>query len=170
MTIDPDAAGPSISRAQTPAELASARELMREYAERLAVDLCFQQFDVELERLGEMYGPPGGVLLIARLGAIPVGCVGLRALSAELCEMKRLYIRAAARGGGLGRRLATTVIAQARELGYRRMVLDTLAPMHEARSLYAALGFRECLPYYDNPLPGAIYMALDLATAVAPAR
>jgi ribosomal protein S18 acetylase RimI-like enzyme len=157
-----------IAPARTESEFALARGLFEEYAARLGVDLCFQGFSAELTVLDEMYAPPTGCLLLAWLGDAavgdaPVGCAGVRKLSGELCEMKRLYVRNEFRGLAIGRRLAVQLLAQARELGYRRMVLDTLEGMSEARRLYASLGFRECASYYDNPLAGVKYMELDLA-------
>jgi putative acetyltransferase len=156
---------PRIARARTGSEFAIARGLFEEYAARLGVDLCLQGFSAELTRLDAMYAPPAGCLLLAWLGDEAVGCAGLRRLSASVCEMKRLYVRDRVRGRGFGRQLAAQLLAQARELGYRSMVLDTLAGMREARGLYESLGFRACGPYYENPLPGVVYMGLDLGPA-----
>jgi GNAT superfamily N-acetyltransferase len=145
------------------ADFAAARGLFREYAAGLGVDLCFQEFESELDRLPEMYGAPGGCLFVARAGERLVGCGALRRLGAgEVCEMKRLYVRAEARGTGLGRILAESLIAKARGLGYALMRLDTLAHMTAARQLYRSLGFVEIAAYYDNPLPQVVYMELDL--------
>jgi putative acetyltransferase len=159
----------TLAQAQSHAEFDSARTLFIEYADRLGVDLCFQGFASELQMLNTMYGPPGGRLILARQGEEYVGCVGVRRVSNEVCEMKRLYVRDAARGSGLGRRLAEASLDAGRALGYQRIVLDTLAPMSAARDLYATLGFKEIAPYYDNPIEGAIYMALELSAGRPPA-
>ena len=109
--------------------------------------------------------PPDGRLFLAKRGDALAGSIALRRLDGESGEVKRLYVRPAYRGLGLGPMLARAVIDAARAIGYRRLVLDTLADMTAARALYQALGFREIGPYYENPLPGAIYMALELAPA-----
>jgi ribosomal protein S18 acetylase RimI-like enzyme len=154
----------AIQPAQWPADRDLVGGLFREYIASLGVDLAFQEVDVELVGLPGKYAKPGGEILIARAGnGDAIGCVALRPAAAEgACEMKRLYVRPAGRGQSLGRRLAEAVIALARAAGYRRMLLDTLAPMREAQALYASLGFKPIAPYYENPLPGARYMALDL--------
>ena len=153
-----------VTEAVRAAEFAVARVLFREYAAGLGVDLCFQGFDAELDLLPEMYGAPKGCLLLARSGEQVVGCGALRQLAAhETCEMKRLYVRAEARGIGLGRILAESLIAKGRSLGYAAMRLDTLAHMTAARELYRSLGFVETVAYYDNPLPNVVYMELDLS-------
>jgi GNAT superfamily N-acetyltransferase len=145
------------------AHFAAARVLFREYAAGLGVDLCFQGFEAELDSLPEMYGAPEGCLVLAHAGERPVGCGALRRLSAgEVCEMKRLYVRAEARGTGLGRILVENLIAKGRSLGYTLMRLDTLSHMSAARQLYRSLGFVEIAAYYDSPLPNAVYMQLDL--------
>ena len=158
----------SIRIAQTPADVVSARRLFGEYAASLGVDLCFQGFAGELAGLPGDYAAPRGRLLLARRGSIDVGCVALRPLRdaagapAGPGEIKRLYVHPAARGSGLGRALIEAVIEHARAIGYREIRLDTLATMDAARALYASLGFRECEPYCDTPIPGTSWMALRL--------
>jgi len=154
-----------IREARFPEDLALVRELFEEYAASLDVDLCFQDFGRELAELPGAYSPPRGCLLLADDGRRTVGCVALRPLAerdARAGEVKRLYLRPDVRGAGAGRALAEAVIARARRIGYRALKLDTLAAMTAARRLYASLGFRECAPYYVNPLPGVTYMELEL--------
>lgn len=153
-----------IVAAESAGDFSIARELFDEYAHELGVDLCFQNFASELANLGTMYSAPAGRLLLARGDEQIVGCVGVRRLSVSACEMKRLYVRAIARGLGIGRRLAMASIEAARELGYETMQLDTLSTMAAARDLYRSLGFGECAPYYANPLPEVRYMKLDLSS------
>ncbi|HME37444.1 MAG TPA: GNAT family N-acetyltransferase [Steroidobacteraceae bacterium] len=155
--------------AQTAVQFAAARSLIEEYAAQLGaamgVDLGFQNLAAELNQLAQMYGAPSGCLLLAGRNAEWVGCGALRRFSDEVCEMKRLYIKPSERGANLGRHLTERLVAKARSLGYRRMVLDTLEDMIAARSLYRSLGFRETQPYYYNPMPGVSYMELELGTA-----
>ena len=161
------AARVEILPARSADEIATVKTLFREYAGSLGVSLCFQGFDQELAEMPGAYAPPAGRLFLVHVNGQPAGCVGLRPLDGgdggkDRCEMKRLYLRPVCRGLGLGRRLAELIIADARAIGYRKLVLDTLADMTAARALYADLGFREIPAYYDNPLPGVLYAELDL--------
>lgn len=144
-------------------DIALARELFIEYQQWLGVDLCFQDFDRELASLPGAYAPPDGGLWLARVGGAVAGCVALRPIGDGLCEMKRLWLRPAYRGRGLGRRLAETCVAAARAAGHRAICLDTLGNMAAAHALYADLGFREIPAYYDNPLADVRYLRLELA-------
>ena len=157
-------------RLQTPDSPAlwdATRELFREYAEALQVDLCFQHFETELAQLPGDYAAPQGIVLLAFVDEQLAGCGAFRPLAdvdyANACEMKRLYVRRAFRRFGLGRLLAQALIDAATQAGYSAMLLDTLDEMEAARGLYASLGFEEVPPYYYNPLPGAHYLKVDLS-------
>ena len=152
--------------ADTPPLIDVARELFREYARSLHVDLCFQNFDEELASLPGEYSAPTGQLLLALVDGEPAACGAMRGLHdvdyANACEMKRLYVRPAFRRLGLGRLLAQALLDEARHAGYSAMLLDTLDEMEAARGLYAALGFEEIPPYYFNPVAGAHYLKAEL--------
>ena|SRR5205823_11671369 len=151
-------------QAQSPEEIEIARGLFREYAAGLKIDLCFQNFDQEVDGLPGDYAPPLGRLLLAIEGEQIAGCIALRPFGDDDCEMKRLYVRPEFRGQGLGKKLVTTLIDVARQTGYERMLLDTLpGKMEEAIALYRSLGFREIAPYYHNPVAGALFMELRLS-------
>ena len=152
----------------TRADLADVRRLFEEYAAALGFDLEFQEFERELRELPGDYGPPRGRLLLARAGTDVLGCVAIRPLEGNACEMKRLYVRPAHRGTGAGRTLAGAAIGAGRELGYVRMRLDTVPSMERARALYRSLGFHEIPPYRYNPIPGTAYMELELSGGPAP--
>ena len=143
----------------------AARALFREYADALGVDLCFQGFTEELATLPGKYAAPRGRLLLARCDGALAGCVALRPWEDDICEMKRLYVRPAFRGHGLGRQLVEAVLVEARQAGYLRMRLDTLASMHAAQALYRAFGFHPIPPYGQHPVPGTVFMELDLNQA-----
>jgi len=151
-----------ISEARWPDDRAIVEALFREYVASLAEDISFQNVDDELSSLPGKYARPTGVVLIARDGKEAAGAVAYRMAEPGVCEMKRLYVRPAFRGRDIGRELANELIDDARERGYRTMLLDTLASMAAARALYRDLGFVPVAPYYDNPLPGVMYMALEL--------
>jgi putative acetyltransferase len=149
--------------ATEPDDLAAARRLFRAYADWLAVDLCFQDFERELATLPGAYAPPQGRLLLAKIGGEAAGCVAMRPLEAGICEMKRLWVEPGFAGFGLGRELAVAIIEAARAAGYQRMRLDTIpARMPAAQHLYGALGFVEIAPYYHNPLDGVVMLELVL--------
>jgi ribosomal protein S18 acetylase RimI-like enzyme len=147
-------------------ELDQVRALLREYAGALPFALDFQGFEDELATLPGAYAPPRGALLAARDGDRLAGCVALRPIDDETCEMKRLYVRPEQRGSGLGRRLVEAIVDAARERGYRRMRLDTTPGMEAAQALYEELGFREIAPYAHNPVAGTRFLQLELAEAL----
>jgi len=149
-------------QAKSPEEIQEARELFAEYAAWLGLDLCFQNFDKELAHLPGDYSPPEGHLFLATETDQVAGCAALRKIGADVCEMKRLYVRSSQRGTGLGRRLAEESIGEARRLGYCAMRLDTLPGMEAAQALYERLGFRDVAPYTGNPVPGTRFLELDL--------
>ena len=146
----------------TTGEIQVVRELFDEYAVSIGIDLTFQDFEQELIHIADIYMPPEGALLLAEQDSIPAGCVGLRKIQDRRCEMKRLYVRPKFRGKGLGKALCSQIILKGRQLGYREMLLDTLSTMIDAQALYRLHGFRETVPYYNNPLPEAQYMKLTL--------
>jgi ribosomal protein S18 acetylase RimI-like enzyme len=152
-----------ITEASSPEQIAEIRALLIEYSQAIGVDLCFQNFQAELEGLPGAYASPTGRLLLAMVDDEVAGCIALRKLDDETCEMKRLYVRSNFRGHGLGRKLAERILKEARAIGYSRMLLDTLpGVMNSAIALYRTLGFIETAPYYFNPVEGTLYMQLDL--------
>jgi ribosomal protein S18 acetylase RimI-like enzyme len=153
----------SFVQAESPAQIAQARELFLEYAQSLGFSLCFQSFDRELAGLPGDYAPPAGRLLLAEIEGQLAGCVALHKLEDGICEMKRLYLRPQFRGKRLGRALADRIIAKARQIGYQRIRLDTVEPvMKDAVAMYRKVGFREIPPYRANPIDGVLYMELEL--------
>jgi len=153
----------TFAQPESPLKIAQARELFLEYAQSLGFSLCFQNFDNELAGLPGDYAPPEGRLLVAEFEGAIAGCVALHKLESGVCEMKRLYLRPQFRGSGLGRALAERIIAEAGQIGYRRMRLDTVEPaMKDAVGMYRKLGFKEVAAYCANPISGAMYMELEL--------
>jgi len=146
--------------------LEATRQLFQEYADQLGVDLCFQNFAEELRNLPGEYAAPRGGLLVASVNGVFAGCCALRPLDAadypNAAEMKRLYVRPAHRGFGLGRLLVEGILDAARQSGYDCVLLDTLDDMEAARALYEELGFEEVPPYYYNPIAGAHYLKVEL--------
>lgn len=144
----------------------AVRDLVREYAASLNVDLCFQDLEAELKSLPGQYAEPRGALRLAVVDGMPAGCCALRPLVnvdyANACEMKRLFVRARFRGMGIGRLLAESILEAARLAGYTCVLLDTLSDMETARAMYRDLGFAEIPPYYHNPIPGSHYLKVDL--------
>lgn len=151
-----------IAPAATAAELDTMRALMREYQKQLGVDLGYQGFESELAALPGVYSPPPGRLLLATTDDDPVGCVAFRSAGEGRAEMKRLYVRSAARGLGVGRALVERVVAEARAAGYDELVLDTLPSMGAAHRLYRQLGFREIPPYAVRAVEGTRYLGFRL--------
>lgn len=142
--------------------MSQARNLFREYASTIAVEACLGDFERELATLPGLYAPPSGRLLLAfeeSAGSTgePVACVGLRRFDRNVGEMKRLYVRSEMRGKGVGAQLVRSLIAEARSIGYERMVLDTLPTMEAAQKLYRTLGFREIPAYRKNPIPDSLF-------------
>lgn len=156
----------SLRPAQFPEDLQTVRQLFLEYQAGLGIDLCFQGFDAELAELPGAYAPPDGTLLLACVDGEAAGCCAMRPLyntdHLNACEMKRLFVRPAFRGFGLGRLLVERILSDGQLSGYTTMLLDTLSDMETARALYQEMGFVEVAPYYHNPIPGAHYLKVDL--------
>jgi N-acetylglutamate synthase-like GNAT family acetyltransferase len=154
-----------IRAAKFPQDMAEIVRIFRDYAEHVKVDLCFQDFDTEIATLPGKYAEPQGQVLLATSDERAVGCVALRPLSRSIGEMKRLFVRPAAQGTGLGRKLAVAICNEARAKGYTHLRLDTLPDMHAAQQLYFSLGFKPITAYTHNPIAGSIYMECDLIQA-----
>lgn len=163
---DPGTVAIDVRVALADSDLAAIRQLFIDYQSELGIDLCFQGFDEELATLPGIYAEPAGILLLATVDGAPAGCCAFRPLPntdhLDACEMKRLFVRRAYRGFGLGRMLVDQTMARAQIAGYTTMLLDTLNDMEAARALYEEVGFTEVAPYYHNPLPGAHYLKADL--------
>ena len=151
-----------VIHAETPDQIGTARSLFREYADWLAIDLSFQNFDEELAKLPGQYAPPDGRLVLALHGIETAGCVALRRFNDYACEMKRMWVRPQFRGEHTGGVLAEYVIVEARNIGYSEMLLDSLPSLTSALNLYKSLGFEVIAPYRYNPDPNAVFMRLRL--------
>lgn len=167
----------------TPEHIPIVRTLFQEYAAWMGFDFCFQGFEEELAALPGLYAPPAGCILLAMDNADPAGVVALRPLpyhlgsgcgqtqhgakvdGANVCEMKRLWVRKPFRGIGLGRRLAESIVSKGIEMGYESMVLDTLERLTSATAIYRSMGFEPIDAYYANPVEGVVYLRLSLAAA-----
>jgi putative acetyltransferase len=145
---------------ETNEDIARVRPLLEEYGRTLDVRSAAESVAYDIAELPGPYAPPHGALLLALVGNRTVGCVALRPLEGDVCEMKRLFVHPPYRGMGMGRALAIRIIDCARTTGYGIMRLDTLATMHAARGLYLSLGFHDIGPYTENPLPTADHMEL----------
>lgn len=152
----------NIRTVSSPEDIEITRELFRAYQTSLGIDLCFQNFESEMEQLPGKYTLPEGRLYLAFEDGQAVGCAGLRRIEEGVCELKRVYVHPAFRGQGIGRRLALQAVNDASEIGYERMRLDTLPSMRSARGLYRSLGFEPIAPYTNNPVEGAIFLELKL--------
>ena len=154
---------PEYVHANTPEQFAVARQLFTEYAAWLNVDLCFQNFDAELENLESIYVPPRGDLILCKIGDEYMGCVGIRLFSEEVAEMKRLYVKESTRKLGIGSRLVMEAERSAKDKGYKEIKLDTLNTMTTAVELYKKNGYKETGSYYHNPLTGVVYFSKRLS-------
>ena len=143
-------------------ELDEVRDIFIEYADFLQVDLCFQDFEKELQTLHEVYFPPKGCIVLAKVDKLVMGCVALKPIGEGVCEMKRLYVRPQARGKGLGKLLVEELINFATNAGYKTMKLDTISSLKEAIKLYQSKGFLKTKPYVYNPLSDVLYFELTL--------
>jgi putative acetyltransferase len=143
-------------------ELEEVRNIFIEYSEFLQIDLCFQNFEKELQTLHQVYSPPMGCIILAKQHNETVGCVALKPIDEGICEMKRLYVRPEVRGVGLGRKLVEELISFARKSSFNCMKLDTVSKLKEAISLYRSFGFVETTPYVYNPLSDVLYFELQL--------
>lgn len=139
-----------------------AKALMTEYAESLDFELCFEGFADEMEAFPGEYAPPTGCLFVALVAGAPSGCIGIRRIDDDSCEMKRLYVKSEHRGYKIGRSLAETAVERARQIGYKKMRLDVVENMKAAVALYRSLGFSAPIAYRHNPIEAALYLELDL--------
>ena len=152
----------SIQKAHLPSDFEAARLLFQEYAQSLDIDLCFQNFERELQTLEQQYASPSGALFLVRCGEVLAGFIAVRQFEPETAELKRMYVRSEFRGKGLGKLLLENAIETARQLGYATLRLDTLPSMQVALGLYHAFGFTDIAAYRFNPVPGSVYLEKQL--------
>jgi len=152
-----------VTQIQSADEIEIVRRFLREYQQRLGVDLSFQNFAAELDSLPGSYAPPSGRLLLAWHEKTPVGCIALQRIDSSRAEMKRLYVPPNARGLGVGRKLVEQLLSEAQAIGYSEVVLDTLPTMTQAQRLYQRFGFRDIEPYRPNPIAGTRYLGKALS-------
>jgi GNAT superfamily N-acetyltransferase len=152
----------TILRAESSAQIAAVRSLIAEYVEWLGIDLSYQSFPEEFAALPWRYVPPRGDLLLAMDLEEPAGCVALKPIDPDSCELKRFFVRPRFRGRGIGLALGRAIVDRARRIGYRRMRLDTLPSMSAAIAVYRAMGFRPIEAYHPTPVQGTLFMELDL--------
>jgi ribosomal protein S18 acetylase RimI-like enzyme len=138
------------------------KRLFIEYSQSLGVDLDFQNFEKELNTLPGKYVPPAGALILALVDGRAAGCIALRKVDDDICEMKRLYVRNDYRGLGIGNKLISMIIEEASKLNYSYMRLDTLPTMRKAQELYKSYGFYDIEPYVYNPVIGIKFLELNL--------
>lgn len=148
--------------AESPQQLETVRRIFREYEEFLGFDLCFQDFENELASLPGKYAPPSGRLYLAEYDNRLAGCVALKKIAPDICEMKRLYVKPEFRGLKLGRQLAEWIVTEGRKIGYKKMRLDTLQRLQAALKLYRSMGFVETEPYVHNPHQDVVFMEINL--------
>jgi putative acetyltransferase len=151
-----------ITEAKSKAEIEQARNLFREYQAFLNIDLCFQDFEQELASLPGKYAQPSGAILLARVDGELAGCVAVRPIEGDVCEMKRLYVKDKFRGLAIGKKLAQAIIEKAKQRNYKTMRLDTLERLETAMAIYQKLGFKRIEPYYANPLNEVAYWQLEM--------
>ncbi|MGO5092472.1 GNAT family N-acetyltransferase [Clostridium sp. LCP25S3_F10] len=138
------------------------KQLFLEYTQSLKIDLAFQNFEEEFNTLPGKYGPPDGILILVLVDGKRAGCIALRKISEDICEMKRLYVRNDYRGLGIGKKLISMIIEEARKLKYSYIRLDTLPTMKKAQKLYISFGFYNIEPYVYNPIKGTQFLELKL--------
>lgn len=151
-----------IKKIESAQDLEEVKQLFREYASFLQVDLCFQGFESELAKLPAKYAEPEGAIFLAKVNDMPAGCIALWKLEDGVCEMKRLYVKPEFQGLGLGKQLANILIEEAKQKGYNKMKLDTLQRLSAANALYTNLDFIKTIPYNVNPEEDVVYYEKEL--------